>query len=271
MAGGRGRWPFDLGRVRGARGAWSWPGPLRPRPRRVPVRPRASVRALRRGCAWQRNAYTRFRKSYTRRGGDRVYSTPRTLDRKSAHLGTLDGLISTGCVHSIARIVHSTRKPVECTQTRRIRVHPIAGFVHSISELVHSISEIVHWTRRPVECTRACPPRRRAASLRRPCAAPLRWRRLAAQRRRARGIVAHENRISSKIPLASRRCGAHNSRAASRGVRNGGRSSVGRATDRGSVGRGFETLRPPHSIEYGSLAQLVEQGTLNPKVQGSNP
>ena len=63
----------------------------------------------------------------------------------------------------------------------------------------------------------------------------------------------------------------HNSRAASQGGIHGGCSSVGRATDCGSVGRGFETLRPPHLIEYGSLAQLVEQGTLNPKVQGSNP
>ena len=50
----------------------------------------------------------------------------------------------------------------------------------------------------------------------------------------------------------------------------GGCSSVGRAPDRGSGGRGFEPLYPPHFV-CGSLAQLVEQGTLNPKVQGSTP
>ena len=50
----------------------------------------------------------------------------------------------------------------------------------------------------------------------------------------------------------------------------GGCSSVGRAPDRGSGGRGFEPLYPPHFV-CGSLAQLVEQGTLNPKVEGSTP
>ena len=51
---------------------------------------------------------------------------------------------------------------------------------------------------------------------------------------------------------------------------NGGRSSVGRAPDCDSGGRGFETHRPPH-LQNGPLAQLVEQWTLNPLVEGSNP
>ena len=49
----------------------------------------------------------------------------------------------------------------------------------------------------------------------------------------------------------------------------GGRSSVGRAPDCDSGRRGFESHRSPHFS--GPLAQLVEQGTLNPKVIGSNP
>ena len=49
----------------------------------------------------------------------------------------------------------------------------------------------------------------------------------------------------------------------------GGRSSVGRALDCDSSGRGFEPHRPPHLT--GPLAQLVEQWTLNPLVEGSNP
>ena len=63
---------------------------------------------------------------------------------------------------------------------------------------------------------------------------------------------------------------------------NGGRSSVGRAPDCDSGGRGFETHRPPHfslfscyagriDTSIGPLAQLVEQWTLNPLVEGSNP
>ncbi len=58
-----------------------------------------------------------------------------------------------------------------------------------------------------------------------------------------------------------------------------------RAPDCGSGGRGFESLHPPQfsrlqngenvynafSCLDGPLAQLAEQGTLNPKVQGSNP
>jgi hypothetical protein len=69
----------------------------------------------------------------------------------------------------------------------------------------------------------------------------------------------------------------------------GGRSSVGRAQDCDSCGRGFEPHRPPHLGTSGSswqalkplpvalphlsgpLAQLVEQWTLNPSVVGSNP
>ena len=56
------------------------------------------------------------------------------------------------------------------------------------------------------------------------------------------------------------------------------------APDCGSGGRGFESLHPPHFsspraaksciIRFrcdGPLAQLAEQGTLNPKVRGSNP
>ncbi len=56
------------------------------------------------------------------------------------------------------------------------------------------------------------------------------------------------------------------------------------APDCGSGGRGFESLYPPHFPAgahgdfvynpfslFGSLAQLAEQGTLNPKVRGSNP
>ena len=50
-----------------------------------------------------------------------------------------------------------------------------------------------------------------------------------------------------------------------------GVAQLARAPDRGSGGRGFETHYPPHTIEYGPVAQLAEQGTLNPKVQGSNP
>ncbi len=57
-----------------------------------------------------------------------------------------------------------------------------------------------------------------------------------------------------------------------------------RASDCGSEGRGFEPRYPPHKVEnaqvadsngealsYGPLAQLAEQGTLNPKVVGSTP
>ena len=57
-----------------------------------------------------------------------------------------------------------------------------------------------------------------------------------------------------------------------------------RAPDCGSGGRGFESRYPPQygliiriaqvhwrSATYGPLAQLVEQGTLNPKVIGSIP
>ena len=51
---------------------------------------------------------------------------------------------------------------------------------------------------------------------------------------------------------------------------NGGRSSVGRAQDCDSCGRGFDPHRPPHSSE-GPLAQLVEQLTLNQLVVGSIP
>ena len=61
----------------------------------------------------------------------------------------------------------------------------------------------------------------------------------------------------------------------------GGHSSVGRALDCDSSGRGFEPHRPPHCSRYlgvyiehqgiGPLAQLVEQWTLNPFVVGSTP
>ena len=62
----------------------------------------------------------------------------------------------------------------------------------------------------------------------------------------------------------------------------GGRSSVGRAPGCGLGGRGFESHRPPHHFQRrramcrykksaGPLAQLAEQGTLNPKVEGSIP
>lgn len=44
-----------------------------------------------------------------------------------------------------------------------------------------------------------------------------------------------------------------------------------RASDCGSEGRGFESRRPPHMRALGPLAQLAEQGTLNPKVIGSTP
>jgi hypothetical protein len=50
-----------------------------------------------------------------------------------------------------------------------------------------------------------------------------------------------------------------------------------RASDCGSEGRGFESRCPPQLIDcvsshiHGPLAQLVEQGTLNPKVIGSIP
>ena len=53
-----------------------------------------------------------------------------------------------------------------------------------------------------------------------------------------------------------------------------GVAQLARATGCGPVGRGFESLYPPQfllRVDIGSLAQLVEQGTLNPKVQGSNP
>ena len=43
-----------------------------------------------------------------------------------------------------------------------------------------------------------------------------------------------------------------------------------RATDFGSVGRGFESCRA-RQTEYGLLAQLVEQLTLNQRVVGSSP
>ena len=57
-----------------------------------------------------------------------------------------------------------------------------------------------------------------------------------------------------------------------------------RASDCGSEGRGFEPRYPPHKVENaravsrmakrfhnGPLAQMAEQGTLNPKVRGSTP
>ena len=53
-----------------------------------------------------------------------------------------------------------------------------------------------------------------------------------------------------------------------------GVAQLARATGCGPVGRGFESLYPPQfllSVDIGSLAQLVEQGTLNPKVQGFEP
>ena len=59
---------------------------------------------------------------------------------------------------------------------------------------------------------------------------------------------------------------------------NGGRSSVGRASDCDSDGRGFDPHRPPHLLSRaktlqtnGPLAQLAEQRTLNPQVVGSIP
>lgn len=58
--------------------------------------------------------------------------------------------------------------------------------------------------------------------------------------------------ISFKIALAIGLEIFNNSQAQNAGgfhlLKDGGRSSVGRATDCGSVGRGFETLRPPHLI-----------------------
>ncbi len=54
-------------------------------------------------------------------------------------------------------------------------------------------------------------------------------------------------------------------------ISNGGRSSVGRAPDCDSGGRGFKPHRPPHYLIVGSLAQLVEQLTFNQLVTGSNP
>ena len=78
--------------------------------------------------------------------------------------------------------------------------------------------------------------------------------------------------------------------------RYGGRSSAGRAPDCGSGGRGFKSHRSPHLFhtvrrfaderreksrdnaldarrmdELGPLAQLVEQLTLNQRVEGSSP
>lgn len=53
--------------------------------------------------------------------------------------------------------------------------------------------------------------------------------------------------------------------------RNGGRSSVGRAPDCGSGGRGFKSHRSPQKLNFGPLAQLVEQQTLNLSVRGSSP
>ena len=53
-----------------------------------------------------------------------------------------------------------------------------------------------------------------------------------------------------------------------------GVAQLARATGCGPVGRGFESLYPPQfllRVDIGSLAQLVEQGTLNPKVEGSSP
>ncbi len=48
-----------------------------------------------------------------------------------------------------------------------------------------------------------------------------------------------------------------------------------RAPACGAGGWGFESPQPPHIFVYrcyfGSLAQLAEQGTLNPKVTGSIP
>lgn len=53
-------------------------------------------------------------------------------------------------------------------------------------------------------------------------------------------------------------------------------AQFGRALDCGSGCRGFESHQPPHFdnttfLLYGPLAQLVEQRTLNPFVQGSIP
>ena len=50
-----------------------------------------------------------------------------------------------------------------------------------------------------------------------------------------------------------------------------GVAQLARAPGCGPGGPGFEPLYPPHSFDKGPVAQLVEQGTLNPKVQGSNP
>jgi hypothetical protein len=51
----------------------------------------------------------------------------------------------------------------------------------------------------------------------------------------------------------------------------GGRSSVGRVPDCDSGCRGFEPHRSPQNDNYGLLAQLVEQLTLNQRVVGSIP
>ena len=114
---------------------------------------RAVRRALRRAYTGFLKSDTQFQNSYTQWGRDRVYSPPGTLERKLAHLGALDALLGTGCVHSIPEIVHWTRKHAECTQAERIRVHSISDFVHSILELVHSIRRFVHSTAACVQCT----------------------------------------------------------------------------------------------------------------------
>ena len=111
------------------------------------------ARALRRAYTGFLKSDTQFQNSYTQWGRDRVYSPPGTLERKLAHLGALDALLGTGCVHSIPEIVHWTRKHAECTQAERIRVHSISDFVHSILELVHSIRRFVHSTAAYVQCT----------------------------------------------------------------------------------------------------------------------
>ena len=82
------------------------------------------------------------------------------------------------------------------------------------------------------------------------------------------------NKNLFKLGIARAAIPLHNSLALRASEDMVGVAQLARATGCGPVGRGFESLYPPQfllRVDIGSLAQLVEQGTLNPKVQGSTP
>ena len=105
---------------------------------------------------------------------------------------------------------------------------------------------------------------------------------MAWSRRRVPGAPSKagiDDRLSCSSPIFVLHKVLYNARPAYGGKSkaNGGRSSVGRAPDCDSGGRGFDPHRPPHFSKqgaarfHGPLAQLVEQLTLNQLVLGSSP